>query len=232
MSEPPKKKPSLARPIALGAAILLFFILARVFGLGGRLGELRGWIESLGPWGPPAFMAIYVVAVIFAFPGSVITVLAGVLFGSVRGVVIVSIASTAGASLAFLISRHVAREAIARRFAANPKFRSLDRLAREHGVIIIAIARLIPLFPFNLLNYAFGLTQVPFGTYVLMSWLCMLPGTVLYVVGSDAVSTLVSGGRFPWALAGVLAVAVAVIAVLVRHARRRLTQKESGDDRP
>lgn len=231
MTEPVERKPSLARPIALAALILVFFILARVFNLGGRVDELRAWILSLGRWGPFAFIVVYVVAVILAFPGSVITVLAGVLFGSLRGVIIVSAASTIGAALAFLIARHAAREAIARRLATNPKFQSLERLTMAHGAVIIAIARLIPLFPFNLLNYGFGLTSVRFTTYVLVSWLCMLPGTVLYVVGSDAVSTALAQGRIPWPLVIVLAAAVAAILILVRQARRRLAKKGEVDVR-
>lgn len=222
------KKPSLARPLALAVALILLVILARVFNLGGRVGELRTWILSLGAWAPFAFIAIYAAAVVLAVPGSVITIMAGVLFGSLRGVAVVSVGSTVGAALAFLVSRHLAREAIARRLETNAKFQRLDRLTREHGAVIVAIARLVPLFPFNLLNYGFGLTQVPFWTYVFWSWLCMLPGTVFYVVGSDAVSTALARKEIPWPLAIVLAAAVLLILVLVREARKKLKTKEDG----
>jgi len=201
-------------------------ILAKVFNLGGRMGELREWILSVGALGPLVYILIYTVAVVLAIPGSVITIMGGILFGSVLGVITVSVGSTLGASLAFLVSRHVAREAIVQKFSVNKKFHHLDQLTKEHGAIIVAITRLVPLFPFNLLNYGFGLTHVPFWTYVFWSWLCMLPGTVLYVVGADAVTSAISQGRVPWLLIGILVVTGAIITVLVRQARKKLKTEE------
>jgi len=220
------KTSGLWRPVVLGLIIVTLMILAKVFNLGARLGELREWILSLGAWGPIVYIFLYAGAVVLALPGSVITVMGGVLFGSVVGVLTVSAGSTLGATLAFIISRHVARAAIAQKFAAKKKFQQLDRLTKEHGAIIVAITRLVPLFPFNLLNYGFGLTRVPLWTYVFWSWVCMLPGTVLYVVGADAVASAVSEGRVPWVLIGIFVVTVAIIAVLVRQARKKLKPKE------
>ncbi len=222
-------KPSLLKPIALVVGIVILMVLAKVFNLGDRLGELRGWIQSLGALGPVVYMAIYAVGVVLAIPGTVITVMAGVLFGSVLGIVVVSVGSTAGASLAFLVSRHIARESVAQRFASNEKFVHLDQLTKKHGAIIVAITRLIPIFPFNLLNYGFGLTQVPFRTYVFWSWICMLPGTVLFVVGADALSSGISQGRIPWALVVVLAVTLALILFLVSKARKKLKEEEGSE---
>jgi uncharacterized membrane protein YdjX (TVP38/TMEM64 family) len=201
-------------------------VLAKVFNLGGRLGELREWILSLGALGPLVYILIYIGAVVLAIPGSFITVMAGALFGSVLGVATVSVGSTIGASLAFLVSRHIAREAIAQKFATNKKFHHLDQLTKDHGAIIVAITRLVPLFPFNLLNYGFGLTRVPFWTYVFWSWLCMLPGTVLYVVGADAVASAVSEGKIPWTLIGILLFTAVLIIILVRQARKKLKSEE------
>ncbi len=220
------RKPSLLKPIALAAVLITLMILAKVFNLGGRLGELREWILSLGALGPLVYILIYTVAVVLAIPGSVITVMAGILFGSVLGVATVSVGSTLGASMAFLVSRHIAREAIVQRFSKNKKFHHLDQLTKEHGAIIVAITRLVPLFPFNLLNYGFGLTHVPFWTYVFWSWVCMLPGTVLYVVGADAVTSAISQGRVPWLLIGILVITGAIIAILVRQARKKLKTEE------
>ena len=187
---------------------------------------MREWIHSLGVLGPFVYAVIYAVAVVLAIPGSVITIMAGILFGSVLGVVMVSVASTVGASIAFLISRHIARDAIVQKFEKNEKFHRLDQLTKEHGAIIVAITRLVPLFPFNLLNYGFGLTLVPFWTYVFWSWLCMLPGTVLYVVGADAVASAISEGKIPWTLIGILAFTAALITILVRQARKKLKAEE------
>jgi uncharacterized membrane protein YdjX (TVP38/TMEM64 family) len=226
VSQNESPKSGLWRPVLLGLILITLMILANVFNLGNRLGELREWILSLGAWGPIVYIFLYIGAVVLALPGSVITVMAGVLFGSVVGVVTVSLGSTLGATLAFIISRHVAREAIAQKFAANKKFQRLDRLTEEQGAIIVAITRLVPLFPFNLLNYGFGLTRVPLRTYVFWSWTCMLPGTVMNVVGADAVVSAVSEGRAPWVLIGIFIITVAIITILVRQARKKLKPGE------
>ena len=206
--------------------IALLMVGAKVFGLGDRLGDLRDWIDGLGPLGAAVFIALYVIAVVAAIPGSALTVAAGALFGSLWGIIWVSIASTAGACCAFLIARYIARDAVVRWLSHNEKFRRLDRLTEDHGAVIVALTRLVPLFPFNLLNYGFGLTRVRFGTYFLWSWLCMLPGTVLYVVGADALTDGLSSGEIPWALVATLAGAALVLFFLVRIARKRLQARE------
>jgi len=215
------------RLLVLVGAVAALAVAAKVFALGERLGELRSWIASLGSWGPVAFILVYIGATCAAIPGSALTVGAGAVFGSVMGVVYVSVASTIGASLAFLISRYFARETIARWLSKNEKFERLDRLSENHGAIIVALTRLVPLFPFNLLNYGFGITRVRFWTYVFWSWFCMLPGTVLYVVGADTVTTAMRERRVPWALVGVLVGAAALLVIVVRSARSRLAARES-----
>jgi uncharacterized membrane protein YdjX (TVP38/TMEM64 family) len=215
------------KPIVLLAVIVAMIVVSSRLGLGGRLAELKQWVASLGPWGPLAYVLLYIVGVVAAFPGSAMTVAAGPLFGSVRGVVYVSIASTTGASLCFLIARYFARDAVARWLAGKEKFQRLDRLSETHGALIVAIARLVPLFPFNLINYGFGLTRVRFWTYVLVSWVCMLPGTVVFVVGADAVTTAVREGRVPWVLVGVVALVAVLLTVIIGRARRRLAAEEA-----
>jgi uncharacterized membrane protein YdjX (TVP38/TMEM64 family) len=214
------------KPVLLLAVIVIIFVLAKGLGLGERLGELRQWIASLGKWGPLAFIVFYVLAVVAALPGSALTVVAGAIFGSVSGVILVSIAATLGASLAFLIARYFARDAAARWLSQKEKFRRLDQLTEEHGAVIVALTRLVPIFPFNLLNYGFGLTRVPFWTYLFWSWLCMLPGTVLYVVGADVFTSGISQRKVPWVLMGALAGAGSILAILVRYARGKLKASE------
>lgn len=218
-----KKKNNLWRPIIFIILLMAAIILLRFWGVGEKLADLRAWISGLGSWGPVVFVLIYITAVILALPGSAITIAGGALFGSVWGVVMVSIASTIGASIAFLISRYLARDFIVRKFSQNEKFNKLDHLTKEHGAIIVAITRLVPLFPFNFLNYGFGLTGVRFWTYVFWSWLCMLPGTVLYVVGTDAIISGLTEGRIPWSLVIVILLAVIVLTFLVRSARKKLS---------
>jgi uncharacterized membrane protein YdjX (TVP38/TMEM64 family) len=216
------------RPALLIAVILCAMLLAHLLGVRERIGALREWIASLGAWGPAAFVLVYTAAVVLALPGSLLTVAGGLLFGVVKGVALVSISSTLGASIGFLISRYVARDAVTQWLGKNAQFRALDQLARERGAVIVALTRLVPLFPFNLLNYGFGLTAVPFRTYVFWSWLCMLPGTVLYVAGSDALFSALRSGRVPWSLVLVVILVAALLTLLVRAARQRLNTPGDG----
>ena len=210
------------RPILLIGLIIIIFILAVLFGAGEKLAALRDWIQSLGVLGPAVFVGLYVLGVVAGIPGSALTVAAGGLFGSLVGVILVSLASTIGAALAFLIARYFARDAVANWLSKREKFKKLDVMTEEHGGMMVAVTRLIPIFPFNLLNYGFGLTRIPFWTYVFWSWLCMLPGTVLYVVGVDAAIQLVVQKKVPWTLLGVIVGVGVVLAVLVKVARRKI----------
>jgi pyruvate/2-oxoglutarate dehydrogenase complex dihydrolipoamide dehydrogenase (E3) component/uncharacterized membrane protein YdjX (TVP38/TMEM64 family) len=214
------------RPVLLLAVLIAVLVMARVFNAGEKLGTLRDWLVTLGPWGPLVFLLIYIAAVVAALPGAAITIAAGALFGSVLGVILVNIGATIGASLAFLIGRYFAREAVVNWLSKSDKFQKLDQLTEEHGDIMVALTRLVPIFPFNLLNYGFGLTKVPFWTYAFYTWLCTLPGTILYVVGADAVSKALMEGRVPWPLVGAFLVALIFLTFLVRSARRKLQMKE------
>jgi pyruvate/2-oxoglutarate dehydrogenase complex dihydrolipoamide dehydrogenase (E3) component/uncharacterized membrane protein YdjX (TVP38/TMEM64 family) len=225
-SADPAKKGGQWRPILLLVVLIAVLVLAKVFNVGEKIGALRDWLVTLGPWGPLVFLLIYIVAVVAALPGAAITIAGGALFGSVLGVILVNIGATIGASLAFLIARYFAREGVVNWLSKSDKFRKLDHLTEEHGDIIVALTRLVPIFPFNLLNYGFGLTRVPFWTYVFYTWLCTLPGTILYVVGADAVSKALEQGRIPWPLVVAFLVALVFLTFLVRSARRKLQMKE------
>lgn len=219
------------KPALLALALGGMVVAAPLLGLGQRLAELRGWIEGMGPLGPVVFALIYALATVLAIPASLLTVAAGAMFGSVVGVSTVAIGATLGAAAAFAIGRWLARETVAGWLSRSEKFAKLDALTERHGAIIVAITRLVPLFPFNLLNYGFGLTRVRFGTYLLWSFLCMLPGTALYVLGADAVTRGLSEGRVPWHLVAALLVVVVVLSLVVRRARRTLEAQEAGSQR-
>jgi uncharacterized membrane protein YdjX (TVP38/TMEM64 family) len=214
------------RPVVLLTLVIAILVLARVLGLADKLGDLRDWIKSLGAPGALVFILIYVVAVVAAIPAAPISVAAAALFGSVWGVIVINIGATLGAGLAFLVGRYFAREAVVNWLGNNEKFRRLDQLTEAHGAIIVALTRLVPIFPFNLLNYGFGLTRVPFWTYVFWTWLCIIPGTVLYVVGADAVLQGAAQGKIPWPLVLAFGAALIFLIILVRFAKRRLQSKE------
>ena len=223
-SAPEKPKGIPWRPIILLAAVVAVMILAYLFEIGERIKSLQGWIESFGVWGPAIFVLLYAGATVAALPGVALTAVAGGIFGSVVGTITVSLGSVFGAALAFLVARYFARSSIESWLADNEKFQKLDRMVEKQGAIVVAITRLVPLFPFNLLNFGFGLTKVPFWTYVLYSWLCMLPGTILYVVGFDALFTGLKEGRIPWALLAVVAAMALLLFFIVKKARQRLKE--------
>ena len=214
--------------VLFAAVVLSLIVLARLFGLGEKLQELRDWIAGMGTLGMVVYVGLYIVAVVAAVPGLPISIAGAAIFGAFKGVILVSIGSTLGASLAFLIARYLARDAIYRRLSGNDKFRRLDRLTEQHGAVIVAITRLVPLFPFNLLNYGYGLTRIPFWTYAFWSWLCMLPGTIVYLVGTDALVTAATTGDIPWLIVGVFVAALAIVIVAVRIASGKLKEKERG----
>jgi uncharacterized membrane protein YdjX (TVP38/TMEM64 family) len=138
------------------------------------------WVQGLGVWGPIAFIAGYVLAAVLFIPGSLLTLAGGAIFGLTNGVMIVFLAAVLGSSAAFLVSRYVARSAIERRLAGNARFAAIDRAVGAEGRKIVFLLRLSPVFPFSLLNYGLGLTNVRFVDYVAAS-VGMLPGTLLYV---------------------------------------------------
>ena len=183
-------------------------------------------VPRLGVWGPVLFVTAYVLGTVLFLPGSILTLGAGAAFGVVQGTVYVSLGSTLGATAAFLIGRHLARDWVKTRAGRHGGFDALDRSIAVQGWRIVLLARLSPAIPFNLLNYALGLTRISLHEYVLASWLGMLPATVVYVyLGSLARSGVGSSTRSPaeWALYLLgLAATVAVTFVVTRMARKAL----------
>lgn len=219
---------------AIAALAIAAIVAVHHQGAGGLLRSALEWIGRLGPLGPLAFIALYVGACVAFVPGSILTIGAGVVFGLVRGSIYVSIAATLGATSAFLIGRYLARDWVAAMIAANPRFRAIDEAVGREGWKIVGLSRLSPVFPFNLLNYAFGLTRVRLRDYFLASWLGMIPGTVMYVyIGSIAgdLAKAAGDGAHPasqarWALNLVgLAATVAVALYAARIAARALHDK-------
>jgi uncharacterized membrane protein YdjX (TVP38/TMEM64 family) len=226
--------PNRLRRLALPAlAIVLVAVAGRI--LGGYLPGFAAWVESLGALGPVVFIAGYVLATILLAPGAVLTLAAGAIFGVTEGVLYVFAAATAGACGAFLVARHLLRDLVRRRVAHDGRFGAIERAVAEQGFALVFLLRLSPLFPFNLLNYALGVTGVRFRDYALAS-VGMLPGTVLYVyygrVAGDVASAL-AGNRSPDA-AGYALLATGLIATVVattlitRKARRALGEITDG----
>ena len=199
-------------------ALALAAILVRALGLTDlirleNLGRLRERIDGFGMWAPAVFVLGYVVAVVAFVPALPLTILGGLAFGAGWGTLYVAIAATTGACLSFLIARYAARDAVAGWMAAYPALLRMDRAVARHGFRIVMITRLVPIIPFNLQNYAYGLTSIGFGAYAVTSLFCMLPGTLAFTAAAGAV---VAGawdarGMLLLALAGVLLVALSLL---------------------
>ena len=229
MNPAPTARPKWLLWAAVALAALIAFQLLPVQD---TLRQALDWLRSLGPWGPVLFVAAYVLATVLLVPGSVLTLGAGAVYGVAWGCLWVSLASTLGATAAFLVGRHLARDAVARRISGNARVAALDQAVADEGWKIVVLTRLSPVFPFTLLNYAFGLTRVPLRDYVLASWLGMMPGTVLYVyLGSLAEAAGSPRQRTPaeWAFYALGLLATLTVTVIVtRLARRALAQKFGG----
>ena len=143
-------------------------------------------IESLGSIGAVAFIGIYIIATVAFLPAFILTLGAGVLFGVWLGSVYVFIGATVGSIAAFLVGRYLIRDWVVSKIASNDKFTAIDRAVGKEGLKIVLLTRLSPIFPFNLLNYAFGVTGVSVKDYIIGS-IGMIPGTMMFVyIGSLA----------------------------------------------
>lgn len=215
------------------AAVALLIVAQQFFDIQQRLIDSLNWIRDLGAIGPVVFIIIYILAAVLFIPGSLLTLGAGFIYGVIKGSIFVSIASTLGATLAFIVGRYFARGWVSKQIEGKQKFKAIDEAVAEEGWKIVGLTRLSPIFPFNLLNYAFGVTQVSLRDYVLASWIGMMPGTVMYVYfGSlaESLATLGQGEKTPlqWALFGVgLLATFALTFYVTKIAREALDRKIS-----
>jgi uncharacterized membrane protein YdjX (TVP38/TMEM64 family) len=241
MNSPPPTVSVASRTSALKLAAVLGGLIAAVLlgrTIGGYVPQFAEWVASLGPWGPIAFVTGYIIACVAFIPGLVLTLAAGAIFGW-AGVAYVFVGAVLGATAAFLIARYVARSAIERKLARYPRFAAIDRAIAREGRKIVTLLRLSPAFPFNLLNYALGLTRVRLADY-LVAMVGIVPGTLLYVYAGKVLGDVaaLAGGAAPprgpgyYAVLGLgLAATVAVTTVVTRTARRALAEVTDGTQR-
>ena len=184
-----------ARKIILGLA--LFFLIAVAYVLRDRMSGalLVNWIRSMGAWAPLVYVLIYLIAAPLFLPGAPITIVGGAIFGPMWGTVYSVVGATGGATLAFLISRHLAGEWA--ELKARGIVKRLKQGVEEEGWRFVAFTRLVPLFPFNLLNYGFGLTRIKLSHYVAASFFCMIPGAAAYSLIGYAGREAVLGHGWP-----------------------------------
>jgi uncharacterized membrane protein YdjX (TVP38/TMEM64 family) len=153
-----------------------------------RAERLRTIVLAYGPVAPVMFVVLYVIGGLAFVPGSVLTLLGGVIFGQWRGLIYSSIGSTVGACVAFLIARYGARGLVEAWASGNPRLQRVDALVSRHGFRVVMFTRLVPVLPFGVLNYSYGLTGISFGAYAVTSWVCMLPATAVLAFTAGAVT--------------------------------------------
>jgi uncharacterized membrane protein YdjX (TVP38/TMEM64 family) len=202
-------------PQAKATKALLFLLLLVAVVAGVRLFHLQDYLEeerlrqiiaSFGLWGPVMYLVIWTLAPAMFLPGLPITLAGGVLFGPIWGVIYTAIGSTAGAALAFLVARYLARDWVAAKLAGS-KLSHLDDKVALHGWKIVAFTRIIGL-PYFLLNYAFGITRVSLTAFAVATFFAMLPWTIALVLFSSNILSLLRGEVSVWLVIGVILVAI------------------------
>jgi len=173
---------------------------------------------------------IYAIAVAALVPASLLTIAGGALFGVLRGALYAVIGAVLGSATAFLLSRHVARRAVAQWLVRMPRFGTIDRAVSTQGLRVVLLLRLSPIVPFNVLNYALGLTTISLRDFLLAS-AGMIPGAFMYAYcGKIAGIALALAGKaqvprnasyYAFLMAGLVAT-IAATAVATRTAQRAL----------
>ena len=205
---------SILRPLLFGILLLVFIGLARYFHLEHYFEKerLHQTITGYGIWGPLVYLAIWTIAPSLMIPGTVLVVAGGALFGPFWGEIYVILGATLGATVSFVIARYLARDWVASKLSGT-KLAALDQLVAQNGWKIVAITRLIPIFPYGLVNYAFGLTNVSISGFVLATLVGIIPLTAAYVYLSASLVDLLFGKMTYGIFIGVF-IAILVIIIL------------------
>src|SRR6516162_4238917 len=226
---PPGNRSGPVRLVLFFLVVTALFIAGFFLPFGPWLDSFRLWVEEQGAWGAIWFGLLYVLGTVLFAPGSILTIGAGAIYGPVWGTILVSLSSTIGAACAFLVGRYIARDQVRTWIAKKPELAALDQAVTRKGGWIVFLLRLSPVFPFNLLNYALGLTGVRFWHYVLASWIGMLPGTIAYVLVGYAGQQALAGEQklWYWILAATATLIVTVfITRLATRAIREVAQSK------
>lgn len=217
-------------PLGVVAVVAILVLAGRQ--LAPLVPAFASWMAGLGWAGPLLFMLVYAVACILLLPASVFTMIAGAVYGVGWGTLYTVVGALTAMATAFLISRHLARDAVARRLAGRPELAAIDRAVGLDGFRIVLLLRLSPIFPFSILNYALGLTQVRFRDYLLAS-VGSIPGTFVFVSAGRLAGdiAMVAAGeaspdsRSSMLLLGIgLVATLAVLTIVTRLARTALAE--------
>jgi len=189
--------------------------------------RLNAWFDGLGWWAPAVFILLWIAASVLFLPGLAITIVGGLVFGAVWGTVWTTVGANLGAVAAFLIGRYAARGMVEGLVEKNQALKKIDEGVKRQGWRMLMVTRLLPIFPFNVQNYVYGLTDIPLRTYVLVTLPCMLPATIAFNFAAGSVRTG-DLGKTLWYL-GIAAVFFVLLSLVPGWVRKRYdTEKISG----
>lgn len=210
--------------VAAGGFLLAMVVVGRVLDVGSHLGTARGWTAELGVLAPAVYVVVYVTATLVGVPGMPFTLLSPLLFGIGPAFVVMVVGSAISAALAFLIARYLARDALAEWLAGTDGFARLSALVEKHDWAVIPMLRIVPIAPFVVVNYGFGLTGISFWRYFGWSELAMVPMNAVLVMGAGFFFDAATRGSASWGLLGAAAAAALVVVGLAALGRRALAR--------
>lgn len=221
--------------LAIVALLVGVVVLFQTLPLAEWLSSVEHWVRAHPVAGPLVFVLAATISVVALTPGWIFMTLGGLLFGFVPGVAYALVAATIGSALALLVGRTLARRWVERRIEGNEQLLALDDALEEQAFTIVVLTRLALVIPFNVLNYAYGLTRVRTLVFVAATLLGMLPIVAAYAyLGSIArdIGAVLSGDAkldvdAAW-IAGVAAVVIGIVILIVRRAVRRALEKRTG----
>ena len=228
---PANKKKNVGKIVGIGLTLVAVVAVARLTGLSeyislDGLSRLRDWIDGFGVAAPVVFIAIYAVATVAFLPGTPLSLLAGLVFGPVLGTLWAVIGATIGATLAFLVGRYAARGLVEGWTANNERLKKLDEGVEKQGWRMLLITRLVPVFPFNLQNYAYGITKIGLGTYVVLTAVCIIPGAAVYTFAGGSLASAQQNLTRTFIYLGVAAVFFVAVSLIPSWIRRRNRDEE------
>jgi len=213
--------------VALIANQLGLFDLLKGGSLKERVERLDGMFQSLGVWAPAVFILIWILACTLLLPGLPVTIAGALVFGAVWGSVYTAIGANIGACAAFLVGRYAARSMVEGWIEKNKSLKKIDEGVRQQGWRMLMITRFVPLFPFSLQNYVYGLTNIPFRTYALVTIPTILPGTIAFNFAAGSAREVILSGGQPEALKrtvlylAVAAVFFVLVSLIAGRAKKR-----------
>ncbi|MFW5837634.1 MAG: TVP38/TMEM64 family protein [Desulfovibrionaceae bacterium] len=225
--------------VKLGLLVLAMAVISVVLEHVGEshLSQVTAWVQAQGALAPIIFILVNALGVVLFIPQIIFTLVAGMLFGPFEGIVHATLGLSLGATACFLLARGVMRKPLERRMAHNPAYLKLEALSRNHPLKVLALSRTVPVFPIPLLSYLWGLTTIPFSSYLLVTMFCTIPETTFLTMGGHLLQTGVTGRAMSWptiaALVGVALILLVIVtkarAALAREARAASPPAQPGD---